>query len=268
MARKPLKSTSQIPSPGVKNDGRLKRMILAKVTSDGKIDQFSLSAGSLLLNPESVEDVKISNWIANQIPGQSDPIYQWVSGGPRTLSFEALVTKDTAEFLNPQDDPLAGLIDSAINAIGSIASSFIGINLPPLGDLFSSVSEDAEGNELSIEEQLNYYRSLNYPNYVEGRLETSPPLLAIMSGSMLSTVNTHPGAMAISEDTDLWVLTELRIRETKFLSNLAPMEALVSFRFNQYTVKSFGADHFSQEVKEADTQKPTGILATLGGYIT
>lgn len=268
MSRQPSQFTQQPPAPGVQNTGKLKRYIIATVTPDGSIYAPSLTQGTLLLNPENIEDTKSSNWVANPIPGQSDPIYQWVSGGPRLLSFDALVTKDTAEFLNPKDDPLAGLIDNAVNAVGSIASNFLGINLPAIGDIFSSLnSQDAEGNQLSIEPQLNYYRSLMYPTYSEnGRLVTSPPIIAILNGGSISTSNTAPGITTISENTDLWVLLELKISITKQLPNLTPMEAIVSFRFNQYTVKSFGKDHFSQDQQSTPSQG-NSITQTLSGYL-
>lgn len=230
------------PGMGPEANTGLLRMAICKVKPDGKIDQNSKTLGKLLLNPEAVEDSKTSNWIANNIPGQSDPLIQWTSGGPRLISFEALVTKDTGEFLNKDEDPVAGLLDSAVNAIGSIASNFLGVNLPPLMDFFAE-SGGGQGEDLSIEKELNYYRSLLYPTYADGRLKQSPPICVLYMGKTLSkSINTPSDTIAANHD--LWVLTELRIRVTKQLPNLTPMEAVCGFRFMQYTVKSFGADHF------------------------
>jgi len=247
MARRPSQISDKLTNAGSDNDGRLARVIIVKVNSKGKIDRSTLSTGELLLNPESVDDEKTSNWVANQIPGQSDPVYQWVSGGPRVVSFDALVTRDTSDFLGPvKNNPFDKLADKAINAIGAIASNFLGVTVTAstFTDSFSGPDTSQVGLDLSIAYKLNYFRSLQYPKYEAGRLATSPPIIALYFGSTLSSLRGDPGSDDIDENTDLWVLLDLKIKITKQLPNLAPMEAIVSFRFNQYTVKSFASDHF------------------------
>ena len=249
MARRPSKlDTQTIPNALSDNLGSLLRTVIGKVSTDGTIDVSSLALGTLLLNPESIDDEKTSNWVANQIPGQADPIFQWTSGGPRVVSFDALITKDTSDFLNIPPSPWGKLADKAINAVGAIASNFLGVTVTAstFTDVFSSGATGEDGNDLSIEDNLNYFRSLMYPTYEAGRLATSPPVVVLYIGSTLSTAKSDPDTDKINSDTDLWVLLDLKIKITKQLPNLAPMEAVVSFRFNQYTTKSFGSDHFQQ----------------------
>jgi hypothetical protein len=53
--------------------------------------------------PESITDSKEVNWTPKDIPGGSLPLYQWISSGARTLSFQAVFTTDvdfSAEALN------------------------------------------------------------------------------------------------------------------------------------------------------------------------
>lgn len=65
--------------------------------------------------PASINDNYATTYSAQQIPGGSLPIYQWVSGGPRTISFEAIFTCDVdllarsgeqGKFLNTRLDQL------------------------------------------------------------------------------------------------------------------------------------------------------------------
>lgn len=275
MSRRPIKyggiaepGPSVGPSVGNSQLGaRLQRMSIARVTPSGNIDTVSKQLGLLLLNPESIQENKTANWVVNQIPGASDPLLQWTGGGPRTISFDALVTRDTADFLGPQtDDPLAGLVDSAVNAIGSIASNFLGVNLPAIGDLFASTGP-GPGEELSIENQLQYYRSLQYPTYAQGRLDASPPLIVLLAGKALGNVGSAP-VTTISANNDLWVLTELGTRITKFLPNLTPMEAVVSFKFTQYVVAPFGANHFTSNAPEPSAPSGGSIGQIVSGFFS
>ena len=242
MARRPSSVAAQ-PTAGDRNLGKLARVTIAKVGPNGKINTDSIHP--LRLNPESIEDEKTSNWVANQIPGQSNPIFQWVSGGPRVVSFDALVTKDTSDFLILKDNPLGKLKDKAFNAIGAIASNFLGVTVTASTfDALVGTDTSKSGLDLSIADSLDYFRSLQYPRYEGGRLATSPPIIVLYFGSALSSTIGDPGEEEIDDNTDLWVLLDLKIKITKQLPNLSPTEAVVSFRFNQYTTKSFGSNHF------------------------
>ncbi len=267
MSRRPQKALGIAqPGMGPTANTALLRAAIVRVTPDGKIDAASKSLGKLLLNPESIEESKVTNWMANNIPGASDPLIQWTGGGARTVAFDALVTNDTAEFLNPKEDPLAGLIDNAVNAVGSIASNFLGVNLPPIADIFSAIngSGGSAGEELSIENQLNYYRSLLYPKYAQGRLAQSPPICVLYMGKALGNAENIPSD-TVSPNHDLWVLTEIRIKISKQLPNLTPMEATVSFRFMQYTVQPFGSDHFTAVDIEAKAPPGGSIGQKISG---
>lgn len=265
MSRRPLSSTQAFPGAGSANDiGKLVKTVLAKVKNDGTIDLNSAVSGTLELNPESWEESIVTNWVPHAIPGQSSPIFQWVSGGPRTVTFDALVTKDTSEFLNKPVNPLAALADAAINAVGTIASSFLGVNLPPIGDLLGGFTSGS-GEELGIHNNLDYYRSLCYPKYVDGIVDSSPPLIALYAGKTFNTQLTDPGTDSISPDTTVWILVDLKIRITKQLPNLTPMEAMVSFRLMQYPFKAIDASAFG--AAEVPAAGPAGLDASLGGLL-
>lgn len=195
--------------------------------------------GFFLLNPSSWEEHKSSNWIPHNIPGESDPILQWTSGGARTITVDSLVTRDHSGYdtVNPPS-----FASQALNVVGHIASAFLGVSVPPLGDLLG-IGDQGAGEELSIADHLNYYRSLMYPSTDDDRTELtgSPPLVALFAGKSFSK---NMSGSEVSIDTDLWVVTDLRIKITKQLPNLAPMEANVTFTLVQYTRRTKNQSDF------------------------
>lgn len=223
-----------------------KRAALFRIDKDGNI--LTNKAGVFLLNPAAIEDAKSANWAAHNVPGQSDPIFQWTSSGARTVSFEALVTADTSDltddmvFNKPAEDldPLS----KALTVVSDIASAFFKITVPI--PRTSAQVKASRGNALDISEYLNYYRSLLYPTYdnvvTPNKLQYSPSLLVFYSGSSIAKIRYE---RRISSQHDLWMLTDLKIKITKQLPNLAPMEALVQFTLTQYNVRSFDRRRFS-----------------------
>lgn len=236
MARRPVNKTDSIASPGLPNTSLNKAAILP-VGANKKVDLSKQALGSFLVNPASWEMQKDVNWISKNVPGQSDPILQYVSGGPRTVSFQALVTKETSHLLNPPETDIVGEVLGAVtNAVSSIASSFANVPVPPIGDLFGGPSEGL-GDELSISGKLRYYESLLYPKYEEGVLKESPPLVYLYVGSTLNDSNQHVELLGtVTPKTSLWVITGLSINVTKQLQNLSPLEALVDFKLMQYII--------------------------------
>lgn len=223
----------------------LRQAALFPIDKDGYI--LFQKYGRFLLNPSSYEDSKSANWSTQQTPGQSDPVMQWTSSGPRTVTFDALVTADTfveeSKAENANSNVQQNAFDKVITAVGTIASSFFKVNtVTPRKD--HTVLRPADSADISA--YLNYYRSLLYPTYTganngTARLQSSPPLLVLYAGSAIAKV---PYENRISSQHDLWVLTNLRIKITKQLPNLAPMEAVVSFQLVQYNIRSFDSSRF------------------------
>lgn len=239
MARKPLLKIGNIAEAGETNKKFYSASIL-KVSTNGNIAEDP--EGTFLLNPSTWEENKSSNWSPNMIPGQSGPIYQWISGGPRIVSFEALVTNDTSHYLNPPKQESGSLIDSALGVVGEIASAFAGVSIPPIGDMFGGVDEQAEGTELSIVNKLRYYRSLTLPEYNEDKnaIIQSPPLVALVVGKTFSNDNMVGNNISSGGDATAWAVTNLNIKITKQLPNLDPMEATVQFTLHEYLVEPKG----------------------------
>jgi hypothetical protein len=203
--------------------------------------------GIFMLNPTSWQENKSVNWAEQTVPGQSDPVLQFISGGARAVSFEALVTADTSDFISGQKkqpgketDPLK----QATNFVGSIAAQFFKVPAPA-----PRIEVDSDrGDNLDISAYLNYYRSLQYPTYDKSdgptKLRNSPPILVLANGTAINKLPLGGPGTRISSNHDLWVLVDLQISVTKQLPNLAPMEATVQFKLVQYNVRSFDRNRF------------------------
>lgn len=228
--------------PNKLNRGLAQAAIL-KVSESGLIN-INDPAGYFLLNPNSIEEDKSSNWNLQNVPGQSDPILQWSSSGPRTINFEALVTRDSSYF-GLKTYYKENSEQQTLNMVGDLAAGFFKITLPP-----STRGEPAGYSgyhNLDISEYLNYYRSLLYPEYGKDfnvRTKTitkSPPLVVLYMGRSINRETIGP---KINENSDVWVVTDLKIKITKQLINLAPMEATVQFSLVQYNIRSFDSRRF------------------------
>lgn len=232
----------------------LLRTAIFKVSSDRKI--LKNESGVFLLNPASFSENKKSNWVEHNIPGQSEPTYQWVSGGPRIITFEALVTKETSyfsKFQNKQKNAFQSIIPTITGNIGA-KLIYKGENIE-IGQIFSkkskAIKETISTPSMDISEELNFYRSLLYPEYIYGdktksnlsQLYLSPPLVVLFFGTSINTRKL--GDFIGSKFQDVWIVTDLNINVNKFLPNMSPMEASVKFTLKQYSLGSIGESKFT-----------------------
>lgn len=238
MARKPLKK--EIDEAKIGTTGLVKAALMM-ITSEGNVDSDN-ELGKFLLNPSSWQESKSVNWASHNIPGQSDPVKQFISGGPRTVTFEALVTKDTSD-LGKDESVASDLLNKGLNAISSVASNFFNVSVPPLQDLFNNFV-GKEDNPLDISSYLNYYRSLAYPSYSDnGDFLKSPPLLALYVGTSFNNQATEVSD-SLKPKGHVWILKNYTINITKQLPSLAPMEAIVQFQLEQYIINSVSSSSF------------------------
>lgn len=242
----PLKQSNKIKALGnvVKENKNFKQAALFAIDDKGTI--LYNHVGRFLLNPSTYDDSKTVNWAQQNIPGQSDPVLQWVSSGARIVTFDALVTADTSYFdsgIISKPGEETDQLKKSLTAVSDIASAFFKISVPPPRQTLVQTANN--GDKLDISNFLNYYRSLAYPTYDDinnpKKLRFSPPLLVLFNGSTTSKLLYSD---RISTQHDLWVLSDLKIKVTKQLPNLAPMEAVVSFTLIQYNIKSFDTRRF------------------------
>lgn len=201
---------------------------------------------TLLLNPESLTETKAANWIQHNIPGQSDPLMQWISGSARTVTFTAKITLDIAENFTVNAGSDADIwsleIEPELANVGKVTD---GYNAAILGQLYdvSSRSTDQDVNSLeeqgdlsnrsstrwkqSIQPQLDYYRGLLVPRTGSLRNQVkTPPLVRLYMGDIL-------GRSRYSANQD-FILASYNFNILQTTPELLPTQADVTFTFIEY----------------------------------
>lgn len=202
---------------------------------------------TLILNPESLTETKSANWVKQYIPGQSDPLLQWISGTERTITFIAKITLDIAENFtvnSGRDQEEWSLqIEPELVEQSQITDTY---NAKVLGRLSSNQEITGEDSPLiwddaqveatyrwkqSIQPQLDYYRSLLVPrkSSIRGQSKT-PPLVKLVMGNIL-------GGTSISRDQK-FILASYQIQITQTSTDLMPTGADVTFTFIEYNDRS------------------------------
>lgn len=203
---------------------------------------------TLLLNPESVSESKAANWVQHNIPGQSDPLLQWVSGSARTVSFTAKVTLDLVEnFTVNFDDDLNNIwgleIEPELSRIREVTEDYNAAILSQLYNVSARVgspaaeivSPDQKAQSLtrwtqSIQPQLDFYRGLLIPRTGSRRNQVrTPPLVRLYMGDVL-------GAAKYSANQD-FILASYNFNITQTTPQLLPSCAEVTFTFIEYNDK-------------------------------
>lgn len=227
------------------NDKGYKARIIPDRPTSRERNEF-LSLGMFYLNPASWDESKSTKWVKHEIPGLSDPHQQWISGGARQITFEALVTNDKAEgainynVKNSIVSSFKSKSKSVIKRIGGIASQVA--NIPELSiseSIQSSNQNPAQALELDITEKLNYYRSLVYPESAskENGVEAPPIPVRLIVGSTFG--NRTKGAK--------FVVDKISIKITKQYSDLTPIEARVTFTLTELTDEILSAERIQRD---------------------
>jgi len=249
--------TSQLTAPD--------KLVKMEIIAVDKV--YSPEITKLSVNPTTISERKASNWVKHNVPGQSDPLLQWINGSSRVVSFTAIVTKDLSENLTvkvPSSDIVKVKIKESYGTFGgkeingSPISTAEGKILKELlnGDLNTPNTPEGKFDALlkkstfkipglaarvdessdslwfrSITPYLEYYRSLVIPR-TSNRNDRSktPPLVQLKMGSILGNEDIS--------SRDKWVLESYSITITKMSPDLKPIEATVGFTFIEYVDKT------------------------------
>lgn len=208
----------------------------------GRLDTEAL--GTFYINPSTWSDNKSTKWAQQDVPGLSDPHQQWISGGPRTITFEALITNDrpsgevkrapkTSAARNSQGGR------SVVNRIGGIAAQIF--NIPELStdEAYQALRGKDTGSkslDLDITDKLAFYRSLCYPNAVDSsnRVTSTPNPVQLRVGTTF-------GQRVLGDA--LFVVNSVNITITKQMADLTPIEARVTFTLTELVGKVLSSDN-------------------------
>lgn len=200
---------------------------------------------TLLLNPESITETKAANWVQQNIPGQSDPLMQWVSGSARTVTFTAKVTLDLVENFTVDaeggtNDIWSLEITPELSRISEITDNYNAAILSQLYNVSERVGEPTAENasnrsytrwQQSIQPQLDFYRGLLIPRTGSRRNQLrTPPLVRLYMGDVL-------GAESYSANQD-FILASYQFNILQTTPELLPTVADVTFTFIEYNDQS------------------------------
>lgn len=217
-----------------------KRLTKASIVPDlwenGNINYQQL--GTFLINPSTYSESKSANWATHQIPGMSDPHFQWTSSGARTITFEALVTNDIAsgqnEYIKNASINSSPGKTTIIKKIGGIAKQIF--NIPDVSDLSNANNQRVgETFDLNINDKLNYYRSLLYPT-VSGSsnsISAAPYKVRLLVGTVFGNRGFN---------SSKFIVNKIDITVTKMNSALMPIEARVTFTLTEVISSNISAD--------------------------
>ena len=100
------------------------KAFLVELDKDGSADSRSWKSLAFQYFPETITDTKQTNYARLDIPGGSIPVYQWISGGERSLSFTAYFTTDVDLTLDDQYNlriKSAGVADRNVDIRAAVA---------------------------------------------------------------------------------------------------------------------------------------------------
>ena len=225
----------------------------------------------LLINPNTITDQKSSNWAKYYVPGQTDPLLQWISGSERVVSFSIKVTKDTPsnrtittanrnsdsytlhleegvsgslELDNRggipafEGDILRGLQEVSSQTSPGITLDSVGNNIAnafsnPFGSTAASTTQIDEAGDF-----VKYY-PLSIQKYLDYYRSLVIPRKSALSGKAKSPtlIKLELGDVLGNRslvDKMRWILLDYNITVTKLSPELIPIDAQVNFTFIEY----------------------------------
>jgi len=184
---------------------RTASLLIEAVGEDGNV---IMSPGSLAASPspmrarlqyfpETISDSRSPEWEPKTIPGGSHPLYNWVAGGERQISFTAYFTQERR--IN--------------NAFGGQAQGPFG---PILPDKWS----------VDVNAAIAWLRQFTYPTYAADGQATPPPRVRIVAPP-----NMLLGASNLLSNTIMAIMLSCDIEWMQWWPDGTPKEATASLTF-------------------------------------
>lgn len=177
-------------------------------TGNATVNQTSSIGGSgsdgLLRNvfvfqfwPSQVQDSYQVNYATKQIPGASHPLYQWVGGNGRTLSFEAQFVSELDESVIPTDSFNARVARSAATGILGGAANAVSAALLPS----SRYVVDVAGAVAALQQYL--YGTYNDVSAMRGITKPPAKLYLVLPNTSLGRAEGDDAILCIMLRADV-----------------------------------------------------------------
>jgi hypothetical protein len=175
--------------------------------------------------PERISDSRSPNYSQKEIPGGSHPLYQFVSGGERTMAFDALFANDSSR----QGNDAGGLIGGVLGFLGG-------------GNEGGAILNNGRNDVVDIAKAIDTLRSYTYPKYID-QVSKPPPLITFyLPGSGLT-------AQDGIRDSIIGILTRCDVAYEAFHRDGTPRVVLVNLEIREvvqtqdaWTFASWNAD--------------------------
>ena len=180
--------------------------------------------------PNTIQDSHASNYQTKSIPGLSHPLYQWTSGGARTISFQAFFSRDRTYSEEERASIDLGAGGRSGSTLGSVFNA-IGQNLGSLG-----LSSNSDWRNVDIPSAVAWLRSHMLPEYSEdgaGTYGTRPsrpyPPRKLILG--IPGVRINWGVPSLPPDEVYVIMTGCQVVYDAFFHDGTPRMAKVSLAF-------------------------------------
>lgn len=205
-----LKSLAEMivpPLPQTKN---------AWLAAYGANDQLS-QARAFQYFPEQLTDNRSVSIEEKYGIGSSHPIYQWIRGSAREITFDAVFTSEDA-----------GLASSSVeDTVNQIKGWVKNPAMAAVTAISGKAAVDKKHNQ-NIPAAINWLRSFTYPIYDSSRRVTAPPKCALwFEGSGIGSFVQGVG----SADVIPCLMTRCDVNYEAFFNNGTPRVATVSLQF-------------------------------------
>jgi hypothetical protein len=166
-----ISTVQQVISP--KEDKNIAKAALVDLNDNGSLNNSTYRTFQYF--PETISDTRSSEWQAKNVIGGSHPIYQWIYGSGREISFEATFTRD---YMSVKSD---GSLNSTLNLIDSAIKN-------PIGTAISLVKNGGSTNNegdytVKMEGAIAWLRSKTYPSYPNRIAKAPPKMLLVLPGT-------------------------------------------------------------------------------------
>jgi len=190
------------------SDKKHAKAFLVELDDDG--DQKASSFNNFQYFPETISDSRGVNYTTKEVIGGSHPIYQWIHGSERTISFDAIFT---ADFTVKED--LSQFLSAAASVLKNPVSAVV------------SAFKGPDPHAPEIKKYIAWLRSKTYPAY-EGTGPVSPPpkMLLWLEGSGITS-----GVGGYASDVIPVIMKRCDVTYEAFFRDGSPRIATVALEF-------------------------------------
>ena len=184
--------------------------------------------------PQSISDQRATNYQAKVIPGLSHPLYQWTSSGARTISFQAVFSRDRSYTKAENDSIEAGV--TSLSNLGGDARGSLAAQADFRNRNNGVNGSGSEPRNVDIPSAIAWLRSFLDPEYSSDGHSTygtsparpRPPRKMILG---FPNVRINWGVPELKKDEVYSIMTQCDVSYEGFFANGAPRFARVDLSF-------------------------------------